>query len=172
MSDKTRFIKIEYLLQKVSGDVVMEVFMKISQDIRSTLDKRGQELKVAQTSSNEFKGLVIKQGNKLQLEQLNTLLVNIEDVGRRLAKSRNFSDLSKYKLLIKRFINEAVEYGMNMKQSRSWDHYGNSRSLKIIEQVDHSLIELAEEIVNKESSMIDVLAKIGEIKGLLINLYT
>jgi uncharacterized protein YaaR (DUF327 family) len=146
--------------------------MKISQDLRSTLDKRGQEQKAAQISSKGFQSLMVQQGNKLQLDQLNKLLVNIEDVGRRLAKSRNFSDLSKYKLLVKKFINEAVEYGMSMKQSRSWDHYGNSRSLKIVEQVDQSLIELAEEIVRKESSMIDVLAKIGEIKGLLINLYT
>jgi uncharacterized protein YaaR (DUF327 family) len=59
-----------------------------------------------------------------------------------------------------------------MKQSRSWDYNGNSRSLKIIEQVDQSLVELADEVVNKESSTIDILAKIGEIKGLLINLYT
>lgn len=146
--------------------------MKISQDLRSTLDKRGQEQKAAQISSKGFQSLMVQQGNKLQLDQLNKLLVNIEDVGRHLAKSRNFSDLSKYKLLVKKFINEAVEYGMSMKQSRSWDHYGNSRSLKIVEQVDQSLIELAEEIVRKESSMIDVLAKIGEIKGLLINLYT
>jgi uncharacterized protein YaaR (DUF327 family) len=146
--------------------------MKISQDLRSTLDKRGQEQKTAQISSKGFQSLMVQQGNKLQLDQLNKLLVNIEDVGRRLAKSRNFSDLSKYKLLVKKFINEAVEYGMSMKQSRSWDHYGNSRSLKIVEQVDQSLIELAEEIVRKESSMIDILAKIGEIKGLLINLYT
>ncbi|QGQ43909.1 YaaR family protein [Metabacillus sediminilitoris] len=146
--------------------------MKISQDLRSTLDKRGQEQKAAQISSKGFQSLMVQQGNKLQLDQLNKLLVNIEDVGRRLAKSRNFSDLSKYKLLVKKFINEAVEYGMSMKQSRSWDHYGNSRSLKIVEQVDQSLSELAEEIVRKESSMINVLAKIGEIKGLLINLYT
>lgn len=146
--------------------------MKISQDVRSTMDKRGLEQKVAQTSSRGFQDLVVKQGNKLQNEQLSKLLIDIDDAGRRLSKSRNFSDLSKYKLLVKKFIHEAVEYGMNMKQSRSWDYNGNSRSLKIIEQVDESLINLADEIVNKESSTIDILAKIGEVKGLLINLYT
>lgn len=146
--------------------------MKISQDIRSTLDNRNPDQKVIHTSTKGFQDLVAKQGNKLQIEQLNKLVVNIEDVGRRLSKSRNFSDLSKYKLLVKKFIHEAVEHGMDMKQSRSWDYNGNSRSLKIIEQVDQSLIELADEIVSKESSTIDILAKIGEIKGLLINLYT
>jgi uncharacterized protein YaaR (DUF327 family) len=146
--------------------------MKINQDIHSTMDKRGLEQKVVQSSSKGFQDLITKQGNKLQGEQLNKLLVNIEDAGRRLSKSRNFSDLSKYKLLVKKFIHEAVENGMGMKQSRSWDYNGNSRSLKIIEQVDQSLIDLADEIVNKESSTIDILAKIGEVKGLLINLYT
>jgi uncharacterized protein len=146
--------------------------MKISQDIRSTLDKRGLEQKAAQTSSKGFQDLIIKQGNKLQNDQLTKLLANIDDAGRRLGKSRNFSDLSKYKLLVKKFIHEAVEYGMNMKQSRSWDYNGNSRSLKIIEQVDELLLNLTDEMMNKESSSIDILAKIGEVKGLLVNLYT
>ncbi|HZH59800.1 MAG TPA: YaaR family protein [Metabacillus sp.] len=146
--------------------------MKISQDIRSMMDKRGLEQKVAQASTKGFHDLIVKQGSKLQHEQLNKLLVDIDSAGRRLAKSRNFSNLSKYKLLVKKFIHEAVEFGMNMKQSRSWDFNGNSRSLKIIEQVDESLVQLADEIVSKENSTIDILAKIGEVKGLLINLYT
>ena len=146
--------------------------MKISQDIRSTMDKRGIEQKVAQTSTKGFHDLIVKQESKLQNEQLNKLLVNIDSAGRRLAKSRNFSDLSKYKLLVKKFIHEAVEYGMNMKHSRSWDYNGNSRALKIIEQVDESLVQLADEMISKEGSTIDLLAKIGEVKGLLINLYT
>lgn len=146
--------------------------MKISQDIRSSMDKRGIEQKVAQTSTNGFHDLIVKQGSKLQNEQLNKLLVDIDSAGRRLAKSRNFSDLSKYKLLVKKFIHEAVEFGMNMKQSRSWDYNGNSRALKIVEQVDESLVQLADEMISKEGSTIDILAKIGEVKGLLINLYT
>lgn len=146
--------------------------MKISQDLRTAIDKRGLDQKVAQSTTRGFQDIVVKQGNKLQMDQLTKLLGNIEDVGRRLSKSRNFSDLSKYKLLVKKFIHEAVEYGMKMKQSRSWDYSGNSRSLKIIEQVDQSLLELTDEIVNKEATTIDILARIGEVKGLLINLYT
>ncbi|KKI91621.1 hypothetical protein WQ54_13985 [Bacillus sp. SA1-12] len=146
--------------------------MKISSDIRTVMDKRDIEQKTSINSPKGFQDLVMKQDNKLQLEQLNKLLINLEDAGRRLSRSRNFSELAKYKLLIKKFIHEAVKYGMTMKQTRSWDYNGNSRSLKIIEQIDQSLVELADEVVNKESSTIDILAKIGEIKGLLINLYT
>ena len=34
-----------------------------------------------------------------------------------------------------------------------------------------NLVEFAEEILNEEKESIDLLDKIGEIKGLLINLY-
>lgn len=146
--------------------------MKISQEIRTTAEKRGLEQKNISTGAKGFQDLIYKQGNKLQLEQLNKLMVDINDAGRRLSKTRNFNELSKFKVVVKRFIHEAVEYGMNMKQSHSWDFHGNSRSLKLVEQVDQSLIELADEIVNKEKTSIDILAKIGEVKGLLINLYT
>lgn len=146
--------------------------MKISQEIRTTTEKRGLEQKNTSTSAKGFQDLIYKQGNKLQLEQLNKLMVDIDDAGRRLSKTRNFNELSKFKVVVKRFIHEAVEYGMNMKKSHSWDFHGNSRSLKLVEQVDQTLIELTDEIVNKEKTSIDILAKIGEVKGLLINLYT
>ena len=61
---------------------------------------------------------------------------------------------------------------MGLKQSHTWNRFGEGRKLKIVETIDEKLVELAEEILNREKSSIDLLDKIGEIKGLLINLYT
>ena len=60
----------------------------------------------------------------------------------------------------------------DLKQSHTWNRFGEGRKLKIVETIDEKLVELAEEILNQEKSSIDLLDKIGEIKGLLINLYT
>ena len=49
--------------------------------------------------------------------------------------------------------------------------FGEGRRLKIVETIDEKLIELAEDLLNEEKTSVDLLAKIGEIKGLLINLY-
>ena len=73
---------------------------------------------------------------------------------------------------MKRFVKEAVEYGLELKQSTSWNEYGQSRQLKTVETIDVRLVELSEEILNKEKSSLEILEMIGEIKGLLINLYT
>ena len=44
--------------------------------------------------------------------------------------------------------------------------------MKTVETIDVRLVELSEVILNKEKSSLEILEMIGEIKGLLINLYT
>lgn len=146
--------------------------MKINQDIRLNTDKIRSEQKVATNSSLKFNELVQKQDQKMQIGQLQNLLKDIESAGERLSRSRTFKDLSKYKTLVKRFVKEAVDFGMDLKQSHSWNQYGQGRSLKIVETIDEKLVELTEGVLEKEGNSINLLGKIGEIKGLLINLYT
>ncbi|MRX72934.1 DUF327 family protein [Bacillus lacus] len=146
--------------------------MKINQDIRSSLEKRGQDSRVAGPGTKNFHSMIQKQETQLGLAQLTRLIADIETAGSRVAKSRNFQDLAKFKGLVKRFVHEAVEFGMDTKQTSSWDYNGHTRSLTIVQQIDRELISLTESILGKESDSVDILAKIGEIKGLLINLYT
>lgn len=146
--------------------------MKINQDIRLNTDKIRSEQKAATNTSLKFNELVQKQDQKMQMGQLQNLLKDIESAGERLSRSRTFKDLSKYKTLVKKFVKEAVDFGMDLKQSHSWNQYGQGRSLKIVETIDEKLVELTEGVLEKEGQSIDLLGKIGEIKGLLINLYT
>ncbi|WP_431802071.1 YaaR family protein [Halobacillus andaensis] len=89
-----------------------------------------------------------------------------------MARFRSFRDLAKYKRLIKDFLEEAVQYGYNVKQSHSFDLNGRGRKLTIVESLDEQLTELTEAVMDQEKRSIDLLGIIGEIKGLLINLYT
>ena len=99
------------------------------------------------------------------------LLGDISSAGERIARSRNLRDMAKFKMLIRRFLKEAVESGLELKQSHTWNQFGEGRRLKLIETIDEKMIELAEALLNEEKTSVDLLAKIGEIKGLLINLY-
>ncbi|MFZ3591008.1 YaaR family protein [Bacillus sp. DJP31] len=146
--------------------------MKINQEIRPTMEKSRQESKIQVNGQSRFGEIVQKQENKLHMEQLHKLMSEIGNQGDRLSRSQNFKDLAKYKSLVKKFVKQAVDFGMDLKQSHSWTASGHSRTLKTVEQVDQKLVELADEVVKKESKAIDILGKIGEIKGLLINLYT
>ncbi|WP_260288323.1 YaaR family protein [Peribacillus aracenensis] len=146
--------------------------MKINYDIPIKLDKSRQDAKQFQTGNGRFQQMVQTQDQKMQVQTLNRLLGDIEGAGQRLVRSRTFRELAKYKTLVKRFVKEAVEYGLELKQSTNWNEYGQSRPLKTVETIDVRLVELSEEILNKEKSSLEILEMIGEIKGLLINLYT
>ncbi|MDQ7861216.1 YaaR family protein [Peribacillus frigoritolerans] len=146
--------------------------MKINHDIPIKLDKSRQDTKQFQTGNGRFQQMVRTQDQKMQIQTLNRLIGDIEGAGQRLVRSRTFRELAKYKALVKRFVKEAVEYGLELKQSTSWNEYGQSRPLKTVETIDAKLVELSEEILNKEKSSLEILEMIGEIKGLLINLYT
>ncbi|MCK1995386.1 YaaR family protein [Peribacillus muralis] len=146
--------------------------MKINHDIPIKLDKARKDAKQSQTVNGRFQQMVQTQDQKMQIQTLNRLIGDIEGAGQRLVRSRTFRELAKYKTLVKRFVKEAVEYGLELKQSTSWNQYGQSRPLKTVETIDARLVELSEEILNKEKSSLEILEMIGEIKGLLINLYT
>ncbi|MCH1626958.1 YaaR family protein [Ferdinandcohnia quinoae] len=146
--------------------------MKINQDFRLSIDKnKGNQLSKAQ-DSKKFGEIVQQHGSKLQMEQLSKLLSQIDQAGERLARSQTFKDLASYKTLVKRFVNEAVEFGMDIKQSHSWNSSGQGRTLKIVEEIDKELLDLTQNMVEQEKDSINILGKIGIVKGLLINLYT
>ena len=146
--------------------------MKVNQNFRLRNDPVYNETKVQVKGSQQFQEFVKFNQNQLQMEQLQTLYTEIEKAGERLAKSRNFRDLAKYKNLVQRFLKEVTDFGIGLKKSHSSDPFGQSRMLQIIEKVDEKLIELTDELIKQEEENILILGKLGEIKGLIINLFT
>ncbi|MFS0784124.1 YaaR family protein [Bacillus sp. 1P06AnD] len=146
--------------------------MKINQDLPIKMDQFNKEPKTANQGKASFSGVYQKHEQKMQFAALNKLLGDIEGAGERLGRSRTFKDLAKYKSLVKKFVKEAVEYGMNLQQSQSWNQYGQSRPLKTVQTIDDKLVELTEDVMNQEKDTLSILGQVGEIKGLLINLYT
>ncbi|OZI12141.1 hypothetical protein CEW92_08220 [Bacillaceae bacterium SAS-127] len=146
--------------------------MKIEKDIHFNIDKLRKDQKLNSNGQSKFSTIVQQQGEQLKTDQIQRLLTDIEGAGKRLAHSRTFQDLAKYKTLVRRFVRETVEFGMNLKNSHTWNQFGEGRKLKTVETIDEKLIELTEDVMNKEKKSVDLLGQIGEIKGLIINLYT
>lgn len=117
--------------------------MKINHDIPIKPDKSRQDAKQFQTGNWRFQQMVQTQDQKMQIQTLNRLIGDIEGAGQRLVRSRTFRELAKYKALVKRFVKEAVEYGLELKQSTSWNEYGQSRPLNTVETIDAKLVELS-----------------------------
>lgn len=146
--------------------------MKINQEIRTQMEAAKRHSSLQTNGKPGFDAMVQSQSRQLQEAQLSRLMSSITAQGERVARARSFRDLAKYKRLIKDFMKESVQYGMNLKHSHSWNTHGQTRKLTIVESVDEKLSELTEAVMDQEKRTVDLLGLIGEIKGLLINLYT
>jgi uncharacterized protein YaaR (DUF327 family) len=118
-----------------------------------------------------FQHMMKEQGKKLSVEQLTRLMTEIERQGERLTKRRTIEELRVYKDLVKKFVNEVVKFGVKLEDVSSFHIRGRDRRLKLLKELDKKLLELTDEILEENKESIDILARIGEIKGLLLNLY-
>ncbi|MRG88155.1 DUF327 family protein [Salinibacillus xinjiangensis] len=146
--------------------------MKISQEIRGQMETSQKKLQMNTSQGKNFESMVQKEAGQLRDHELNRLMEKLSSQGEKVARFRSFQDLAKYKQLVKEFVHEAVQYGMDLKQSRSFSMGGQSQKLTIVEKIDQQLTDLTETVLNQEKKSIDILDHIGEIKGLLMNLYT
>ena len=146
--------------------------MKVNQNLRLHTEPVHNETKAKIQGNTNFHELVKNQSEKLQMGQLQGLYLEIEKASERLEKSRNFRDLAKYKNLVQQFLKEVTDFGIGLKKSHTMDAFGQSRMLAIIEKIDEKLVELTDELLQKEEENIKILGILGEIKGLIINLYT
>ncbi|PKR77480.1 DUF327 domain-containing protein [Halalkalibacillus sediminis] len=145
--------------------------MKIGQDLRSKVEPTKKNISSRSTSVKSFQQVVGQETQKMKESEMDRLLSQISDQGEKLAEYRTFKDLAKYKKLVRQFIQEAVQYGLELEQTRSWNASGNNRKLTLVKTIDEKLVQLTDDILDQEKKSIDILDVIGEIKGMLMNMY-
>ncbi len=111
-----------------------------------------------------------QQGEQASQQELNRRFKEIQLQGDRLAHSMTVRELKAYRLLVKRFLEDTVRRGVRMKEVKGWDRRGRGKKYNLIDEIDSALLSMADELLESEQGKIDLLQKIGEIRGMLINL--
>jgi len=124
------------------------------------------------TESISFQEVMAKGRTNVVYEKLTKMVSEIEDQGKVLAEKRTVDHLRKYKKLVKEFMDEAVQNGLKLEEQRGFNRRGRTKIYKIVKEVDSKLIDLTNTVLDKERTSLDILKKVGEIKGMLINMYT
>lgn len=120
-----------------------------------------------------FKFVLASQVSESELqERLTSMMEEITMQGDRLAKHRDIKDMRKYRTLIKGFMNEVITHSHEFSRENFLDRRGRHRVYGIIRLVDETLDELAQELMKDEKDNLAILSKIGEIRGLLLDIFT
>ena len=126
-----------------------------------------------QEANGDFKFVLTSKLEDAGLaERLNLMMQDIIQQGEKISKRNDIKDMQRYRILIKDFMNEVVSRSHVFSRENFLDRKGRHRVYGIIRQVDKELDELAQELVKDETNNIDILAKIGQIQGLLLDIFT
>ncbi len=144
--------------------------IKVNQVTQSTPVAPTQEM---QQTDDSFKFTLISNIEEKELQaRLTSLMEEITMQGKKLAKHRDVKDMKRYRGLIKDFMNEIVSRSHSFSRENFLDRKGRHRVYGIIRLVDEKLDELAQELVKEEKDNIDILKRIGEIEGLILDIFT
>jgi uncharacterized protein YaaR (DUF327 family) len=91
---------------------------------------------------------------------------------KKISKKKDIRDMRRYRELIKELLNEVIYRSHEFSRENFLDRRGRHRVYGIIRLVDKNLDELAEELMKDEQDNISILSKIGEIQGLLLDIFT
>ena len=105
-------------------------------------------------------------------ERLGLMYEDITMQGNKITKHMDVKDMKRYRALIKEFMNEIVNRSHKFSRENFLDRKGRHRVYGIIRRVDETLDELAQELMKDEKDHLAILAKVGEIRGLLLDILT
>lgn len=117
-----------------------------------------------------FSDVMQQNSEQASRDELNRKIQDIAAQGERLSKSMTIRELSIYRNMVKKFLEETARRGVKLKETKGWDRRGRGKRYKVLEEIDAALLSLADELLESEQGRIELLGKVGEIRGMLINL--
>lgn len=131
-------------------------------------------IEVKSTSANtdtSFKFMLVSNIEEKDLqERLSGLMDQITEQGDKICRHMDVADMKRYRTLVKEFMNEVVNHSHEFSRENFLDRRGRHRVYGIVRLVDMNLDELARELVKDEKDNMDILDRVGEIKGLLLDI--
>ncbi|MDR2648904.1 MAG: YaaR family protein [Clostridiales bacterium] len=103
-------------------------------------------------------------------QRLSNLLGDITVQGKRLAEHMDIKDMRHYRSLVSDFMHEVITRSHEFTRENFLDRRGRHRVYGIVRLVDEKLDELARELIRSEKDHIDILDRVDEIKGLILDM--
>lgn len=130
-----------------------------------------EQQREVQQADGTFKFVLASNIKESELqEKLTNLMTEITAQGEKIGKKKDIRDMKKYRGLIKDFMNEIINRSHEFSRENFLDRKGRHRVYGIVRLVDENLDALAQELCKEEKDNMAILAKIGEIRGLLLDI--
>ncbi|MDR3592678.1 MAG: YaaR family protein [Negativicutes bacterium] len=123
-------------------------------------------------TAGQFASDLLKNQDALSQERLSSLMEQITAQGKKLGEVPTYSELKSYRELVRSFLGEIVGRAYAHQSQTGWDRQGRQKMYSTIKEIDHQLAELAEDVRQGQGRQLEILAKLDNIRGMLVDLYT
>jgi len=132
---------------------------------------RGADVRgVNEGDTQVFRRTLTEMSKEMYVARLQDLKKNIDEQGERLADRVDVKELEKYRRLIREFLDEIVSNGYTFSREDAYASRGRHRYIATVNVVDEKLAELGKEVMKEHADRIEILHRIDDIRGLLLDL--
>lgn len=110
-------------------------------------------------------------GRKDYHQDLQKLITEVDKMAEKLAKSCTLNGLKNYKRAVQNFLKRTLGMAYEAQDEASWDHLGRQKVYILVKKVDEKLEEISHEVLKDQGNSLNILDKLDEIRGLLIDMY-
>ncbi len=104
-------------------------------------------------------------------EALKKMASDIIKQGERLSEKVDIAELRAYRKMISEFLDEAVRGFAKFLKESYMDRRGRHRIYSTVKKINKNLEELTQEILKSEKDHLKILAKIEDIRGLILDIF-
>lgn len=104
-------------------------------------------------------------------ERIDRLLMLIDRQAERIKEHQTVGEIQRYRDLVREFLREATQRVYQRREESRWDRRGKLRVMAVVAEVDQQLGELTRMVLQDQRDPLAILQKLGEIRGILVDLY-
>lgn len=107
---------------------------------------------------------------RVQEFDLESALEEIDEYAKQLQRSPVFANLLRYKRKVRDVLLYLVKQSYEVRERTFYDPQGRRRLLVLVENINQKLEELTRDFLDKHSAALDLVSRLDEIRGLLLDL--
>ncbi|MGI6119607.1 MAG: YaaR family protein [Desulfosporosinus sp.] len=115
--------------------------------------------------------VILSQTQAIQRIELQSFLKRLETQGKKLSVTLSLRDLIDFRDMVKSFLRSTFGQSRQIQNETSWDSQGRPKLMARIAKIDYVLDELGKQLLDQQAKPLEVLTKIDEIRGLIIDLF-
>jgi hypothetical protein len=103
-------------------------------------------------------------------EEVEQLLDSIHELGDELLRKRTFTAVQQYREAVKAFVRRTVSRSLDVEEHTSGGNVLNRKRFSIVQIIDQKLDRLVQGMLQSQESQMELMSRVEEIHGLLVDL--